>query len=185
MKPRVQNLSRISQGDIYRNVEYIEYAVEKDGEIEISKISFPYIVVMTQDCDLQWDYKSRYGRPKSANQDKFLLSVLVVPMYNAEHFFLGEQLSELQIDMRKIKKSGTEGKKIVDNQIERYHYFEFPDDISIVNSIVDFKHYFSVNIEYLKKQKQADFVCRIPPLFREKLSHRYAHFLSRIGLPEH
>ena len=32
---------RVCQGDIISNVEFIEYAVEKNGQIEISKIKFP------------------------------------------------------------------------------------------------------------------------------------------------
>ncbi len=49
---RVSKKSRIFQGDIYKDVEFIEYAIEKDGVIEISKITFPFVVVLTQDCDL-------------------------------------------------------------------------------------------------------------------------------------
>jgi hypothetical protein len=184
MKPQVRKLSRISQGDIYKDIEYIEYAVEKSGDIEISKISFPYVVVLTQDCDLKRDFKFRYGRPRPNNQDKFLLSVLVAPLYNIEHFFLGEQLSTLGINMQKIKRNKSPASRIKSNRDVRYHYLEFPQDIPIVSSVIDFKHYFSVNIEYLKKQNKNNFVCRIPPMHREKLSQRYANFLARIGLPE-
>ena len=46
---------RISQGDIYKDIEYIEYAFEKDGYIHISKIIFPLVIVLTQDCDLAQD----------------------------------------------------------------------------------------------------------------------------------
>ena len=44
--------TRISQGDVFRDVECIEYVVEKKGIIEVSKIVFPLIIVLTQDCDL-------------------------------------------------------------------------------------------------------------------------------------
>jgi hypothetical protein len=43
---------RVSQGDIIRNVEYIEHVSEKSGQLEISKIVFPLVVVLTQD----WSY---------------------------------------------------------------------------------------------------------------------------------
>ncbi len=183
MKVRKQNLKRISQGDIYKNVEYVEYIAEQTGKLKISKILFPYIIVLTQDCDLEQDFKFRYGRPRPKTQDKYLLSVLAAPLYNAEHVFLGEHLDELGIKMRKINKRKTEGKKVMQNQDPRYHYIEFPEDIPIVASVIDFKHYFAVNIEYLKKEKKSDFVCRIPQLYREDLSIRYANFLARIGLP--
>ena len=184
MRPRKQYLGRISQGDIYRNVDFIEYVAEKGGQVEISKITFPLVVVLTQDCDLEQDFRFRHGRPKRKTQDKLLLSVLVAPLYNAEHVYLGKHLSELHIAMQDIPKTSTYGKILQQNKNPRYHYVEFPPDISIVESVIDFKHYFSVNVEYLKKEKRQDFVCRLPPLYREDLSHRYACFLARIGLPQ-
>jgi hypothetical protein len=186
MRPRKQNLPRISQGNIYRDVDFIEYVVEKGGYVEISRIIFPLVVVLTQDCDLEQDFQFRHGRPRAKikTQDKLLLSVLVAPLYNAEHFYLGEHLSELGMQMQTINWNRSAGDIIKNNQNPRYHYVEFPDDTPIVASVIDFKHYFSVNIIYLKKEKKRDFVCRLPPLYREKLSQRYASFLARIGLPQ-
>ena len=42
------NVERLSQGDIIKDVEFIEYAIEKNGDIEVSKINFPLIIVLTQ-----------------------------------------------------------------------------------------------------------------------------------------
>lgn len=66
----------------------------------------------------------------------------------------------------------------------RYHYLEFPTEVPVTNSIVDFKHYFSVTVEYLKRVKQDGYVCNIAPVYREDLGQRFASFLSRIGVPE-
>lgn len=185
MKPRKHNLPRICQGDIYRNVDFIEYVVEKGGFVEISRISFPLIVVLTQDCDLEQDFKFRYGRPRTKikTQDKLILSVLVAPLYNAEHVYLGEHLIELGIQMETINKTKSHGKFLRNNTNPRYHYVKFPKEIPIVDSVIDFKHYFSVNVRYLKMEKKQDFICRLPPLYREDVSQRYASFLARIGLP--
>lgn len=184
MKLRKQNLPRISQGDIYRDVDFTEYVTEKGGYITISQITFPLVVVLTQDCDLEQDFKFRHGRPRPNTQDKLLLSVLVAPLYNAEYVRLGEHLFELDIQMQIINWNRTQGEFIRNNQNPRYHYLKFPDDIHIVESIIDFKHYFSVNIEYLKREKKRDFICRLAPLYRADLSQRYASFLARIGLPQ-
>jgi len=178
---------RISQGDIYRDVEYIEYAVEKKGTLEVSKIVFPFVVVLTQDCDLEQD--SRYRNPKNkcdvpSTHDKKLFSVLVAPLYNAEHVFMGEHLLNLQLKMTTINKKKTEGKTLMSNDRPRYHYFNFPASIPIVPSIVDFKHYFSVNIEYLARLNPKHFVCSLSDLYREDLSLHFANYLARIGLPE-
>jgi len=176
--------SRISQGDILRNVEMIEYAIERGGEIEISRIEFPLVIVLSQDCDLKQDFDYRWGRPHRNTQDKYLISVLVAPLYNAEHVFGGNHLSELNLKMQDINSDSKSVKeKIKDNEIPRYHYVLFPNTVPIVPSIIDFKHYFSVNVEHLKKIKQTSFVCKASELYRERISQRFADFLSRIGLP--
>jgi len=176
---------RVRQGDIYRNIEYIEYAIEEYGIIDISKIVFPLIVVLTQDCDLQQDYTFRlHGEPKTS-QDKYLLSVLVAPLYNADQFYLGEHLSELNLKMAgfESRSKKTANKSLKNNEVPRYHYLDFPNDIPIVSSVIDFKHYFSVNIEQLTAIKDTNFVCKVSQLYREDISQRFASFLSRVGLP--
>ncbi len=185
VRVRKQNINRIRQGDIFKQIEYIEYVSEVNGIIEVSKILFPYVIVLTQDCDLQQDFTFRWAkrRPKD-NQDKLLLSVLVAPLYNAEHVYSGDHLSDLGLKMQFISKKKTPGKNLRNNIMPRYHYIEFPPNIPIVPSVIDFKHYFSVNLEYLKKVKNEKFVCNIAPLYREDISQRFAAFLSRIGLPD-
>lgn len=176
-------ISRVSQGDIIRGVEHIEYVAEKNGKIEISKIKFPLVVVLTQDCDLEQDYKFRWSRYNAKTDDKLLLSVLVAPIYNAEHVYTGEQLTELGLKMQEINRKKTPGKTLRNNETPRFHFLEFGDDIPIVPSIVDFKHYFSVNIVYLKKLKSTKFVCQLSELYREDICQRFSSFMARIGLP--
>ncbi len=184
IKVRTGKQARVCQGDIFKDVEMIEYAVEKAGVIEISKIQFPIVIVLTQDCDLAQDYMFRWSRANTKTQDKWLISVLVAPLYNAEHLFRGEHLSELDMKMMDLENgSKTHRQKIRSNQDQRFHYVEFPDQIPIVPSVIDFKHYFSVNGNYLKGLKKSHFVCRVSELYREDISQRFASFLARIGLP--
>ena len=183
MKVTRRRLGRISQGDIFKDVEFIEYVIEKKGKLEISKIVFPLVIVLTQDCDLKQDSKTRYPRTLTSNQDKLVLSVLVAPLYNVEHVYQGEHLDQLKITMQIIDPKGTKGKNVRNNEVPRYHYIALPKEIPITPSVIDFKHYFSVNIPYLRGKK-SDFICRAGPLYREDISHRFASFLSRIGLPE-
>lgn len=174
-----RRLSRISQGDVFRDVECIEYVSERRGIVEVSKIVFPLVVVLTQDCDLEQDFNNRRRERHSSK----LLSVLVVPLYNAEHVFSGEHLSELGLTTEAIKKNRTPGETLMKNERPRYHYIDFPSDIRAVASIADFKHYFSVHTSYLEKIRSKGFVCRLDDLFREDLSQRFAAYLGRIGLP--
>jgi hypothetical protein len=174
----------IVRKDIYKDIDYIEYVKEKSGVLEVSKITFPLVIVLSQDCDLAQDFNSRLKDSSSVNQDKWLLSVLVAPLYNAEHVYQGDYLSNLGLKMQGINKMKSPGNNLRKNEIPRYHYIEFPADIPIVPSVIDFKHYFAVNLNYLKLMKRKNFVCSISPLFREDISIRFANYLARIGLPE-
>jgi hypothetical protein len=181
IKVRQQRVPRVCQGDIYRDVEFIEYISEKRGFIELSKITFPLVVVLTQDCDLQQDYTVRWSK-KVTNDDKMLFSVLVAPLYNLEHFRAGEHLLDLDRKMQRINSDAV--RLVKSNQNPRYHYVEFPQDVPIVPSVIDFKHYFSLNVEHVKRAKPKHFVCKIAEVYREDISQRFASFLSRIGLPD-
>lgn len=184
VKVRIGQDSRVRQGDVFKDVEFLEYVAEERGIIEVSRIEFPLAVVLTQDCDLMQDFRARYGRKhRPSTQDKLLLSVLVAPVYNLEHVYLGKHLETLDIEMEPITRGRTPGDYLLSNQRPRYHYLEFPDNVPIPPSVVDFKHYFSVTVEYLKQAKQDCFVCNIAPLHREDLAQRFAAFLGRIGVP--
>jgi hypothetical protein len=180
---RLSRNARVAHGDILRDVECIEYVVEKNGQIEVSKIVFPLVAVLTQDCDLAQDYTFRWSKKKKSSQDKYLLSVLVAPLYNVEHVYSGEQLSNLGMKMVEISRTKSPGTFLRNNEIPRYHYLEFGSKIPAVPSVVDFKHYFSVNVVYLKKHKRCHYVCRLSSLYREDVGQRFASFLARIALP--
>ena len=88
IKTKKDKADRIVQGDIIRNIEYVESVVEVSGQLEISKVNFPLVVVLTQDCDLEQDYRFRWSEEaESKSEDKWLLSVLVAPLYNVEHIY--------------------------------------------------------------------------------------------------
>lgn len=174
---------RLTQGDILRDVEHVEYVAIEDSVVTLSKIVFPLSIVLTQDCDLQQDHSFRSPEANKPNQDKYLMSVLLAPLYNAEHVFTGSHLSDLGLIMSPIQKNRTPGANLMNNETPRYHYLDFPADTPIAPSVIDFKHYFSCNVEYLKIHKKEHFVCQLDELFRESVSLRYSNFLSRIGLP--
>lgn len=183
VKVKVGKAARVTQGDIVKNLEYIEYVSEKDGNIEVSKIEYPLAIVLTQDCDLSQDYKFRWSKINTQNEDKWLMSVIVAPLYNAEHVYNGNHLEGLGMNMTPITRKKTHGQNLRNNETPRYHYLDFGAESSIPPSVIDFKHYFSVNVAYLKKHKSQNFVCQVAELYREDISNRFASYLSRIGLP--
>lgn len=169
---------RIYQGDILKNVHYVEAIAEDNGQVEISIITFPYAVVVSQECDLEWDQQSR--------PSKFaLVSALLVPLYNYEHILDGSYLEHLGTSMHTISsnKNKTDNKMLRQNDNPRYHYIEFPDDIELVPSVVDFKQYFTVSIDSMLQLKERNYICTLETPFKESLVQRFANYISRIGLP--
>lgn len=100
-KTYVESKSVINQCDIFRDIEYIEYVKEDENTIEVSKIIFPHVIILTQACDLQQDYNARkkWEETQQGNQDKFLISVIVAPIYNFEDFRQGKHLEQLGLMM--------------------------------------------------------------------------------------
>lgn len=179
--------SIINQCDIFKNVEFIEYVKEVDSVIEVSKIIFPKVIVLTQACDLLQDHNARKRNESDelANQDNFLISVIVAPLYNFEDFRLGEHLSQIGLNMQNMgRRSKSKCGNIIQNEDKRYHYLNFDKNVPITECVIDFKHYFTVNINYLDSVYKEQYICSIDSLYRELISQRFSNFLSRIGLPD-
>ena len=176
----------VNQCDIFRDVEFIEYAIESENTIEVSKIVFPNVIVLTQACDLQQDSDARARIIKNGggNQDKLLISVIVAPIYNFEDFRLGTHLEQLGMKMQEQgPRKKTKCDNIIKNETKRYHYLKFDNSVPIVESVIDFKHYFTVTVGYLNQIYENHYVCSIDSLYREQILQRFSFFLSRIGLP--
>ena len=180
-KTKISFEARVSQGDVFRDIDFIERVDISEGQLVVTKTEFPIIIVLTQDCDLASDYKIRWSRKDTPTHDQQLISVLVAPMYNAQHFFDGEHLTELNLKME--RQNSSRKQLIKSNQNQRYHYVDFGARIPIPASVVDFKHYFSIPVDSLKKRKRQQWICKIAEIYREDISQRFASYLSRIGLP--
>lgn len=170
---------RICQGDIIRDFEYVDYASVVGGKIKIWKRIIPYLIVLTQDCDLEWDY-TNHAEQKD-NQDKFLHSILVCPAYHAEKLRKGTHLEGLGLKMRRINSDRWNLVKKHNNA--RYHYLEDNKELQIPELVLDFKHYYTVPRDLFYEEAKEHYIGTINELFRESLSQRFTHYLSRIGLP--
>ncbi len=172
---------RICQGDIFRDVTYLLLTDIKKDEIEINEIIVPYLIVLTQECDLDWDYKF-HEKEEIDTHDKYLQSILVSPAYLAEKVKEGTHLEELDLKMQHISRK--KWSDVESNQNTRYHYLRKDDKFGIPALVVDFKHYYTIPRDLFYEKFLANYIGTLEQLFRESLSHRFSHYLSRIGLPE-
>src|SRR5665648_21353 len=172
------NEERICQGDIFRDFEYLEYTpTSKKTGTGIMK-TFPYLLVLSQDCDLESDCRSHTNSKDT--QDKFLFSILVCPGYLSEELREGTHLEEYKLKMQRINTD--RWNNIKNNQNPRYHFLEGEKTFQIPDLVLDFKHYYAISRDVLYKNFRDYYLGSINELFREALSQRFAYYLSRIGL---
>lgn len=175
----------IHQGDIFKSLIYYENYYEEKKNFQLSVLKFPHSIILTQECDLGKNQNERNDLKKIPSEgpiqhDKFLVSLLCAPLYNAEHLLSGKHLERLGIIAE--PKNSKQKPYIKSNRDPRYHYMEF-DNPELVPMIIDFKHYFTVTINYLENNYE-NRICSIEPIYRERISQRFSNFLSRIGLPD-
>jgi len=177
-----RTIKRICQGDILRNVDVIDnYILEQSGELVYDELNLPYIVVMTQDCDLESDFRNR-SQTTPEKHDKFLRTVLVCPAYIAANFKEGKHLEDLGLMMEKWNSKSFN--QIKDQNKDRFHFLNQDQELQVPELIIDFKHYYAIPRETLFRMYNLHYLATINQLFREFLSQRFANYLSRIGLPE-
>lgn len=178
---------RLHQGDIFRDLSLssTEYTGNDKKELTLTEYPLAYCVLITQDCDLEQDAKNRADHA-SQSQDKYLRSLLVLPAYVAEQLRDGNHIKDDDSnDQRTIQHIPTDKWKLItSNQSFRYHFLSGDEGLQIPNLVLDFKHYVTVSRAQLYQQAGDKYIGTINTLFRENLSNRFAHYLSRIGLPE-
>lgn len=170
----------IHQGDLIENFKY-NYPPIQGEEIEFDSIILPYVVVVSQDCDLEWDFENRNNPQENVTNDKFLLSILISPAHLAESFKIGVHLQSLGLTMNTWPSDLW--KRIKQNQDERFHFLPANTDFEIPDLVIDFKQYYTIPTEKIYEVHKSNYLASIEPLFREDLSQRFANYLSRIGLP--
>jgi hypothetical protein len=173
-------IKRICQGDILRDVDVIESYTKVGSTGELKYLTLPYIIVMTQDCDLESDFKNRSDIFKS--QDKYLRTILACPAYNASEFREGHHLDDIGLKMEHWNSKMFA--QIKEQQHTRFHFLEQDQILQVPDLVVDFKHYYTIPRDTLFGIYKDNYLVTINQLFREYLSQRFSNYLSRIGLPE-
>lgn len=172
---------RICQGDILRDINIIDnYSTDESGEFKYDELNLPYIIVMTQDCDLEGDFRNR-SQNQPEKHDKFLRTILICPAYNATDFRSGKHLEYIGQNMESWNSKNF--KQIKDQNKDRFHFLDQDQELQIPELVVDFKHYYALPRDTLYGMYGEHYLATINQLFREFLSQRFANYLSRIGLP--
>lgn len=170
---------RICQGDILKDLTYVIGEPTSKVEAEIDDEStFEYAIVMNQDCDLNQDFDQR--QESHQRDSRNIRSVLLCPGYPAQKFYQGNHITKwshpTQNDRMKEKIEAN-------NEMKRYHYIKGDIKLGVPELVIDFKHFYTVPVDLVYRQRKLSYMATIGELYREELSQRFAYFLSRIGLP--
>jgi len=174
---------RVAQGDILKDIIFIDWNISDSDpkKYKYDPKDLPYVVILSQDCDLLSDYNNRKD-PKAEKHDAYLQSILVCPAYSAADLRKGTHLEYLGLIME--KKNHDKYSTIKDNLDPRYHYLPGDPEVQNAELVVDFKHYYTLPVSYLYKIFNEQYVSSLNELFRESLCQRFSFYLSRIGLPK-
>ena len=165
----------LHQGEILSGV--VQYAPEAgaDDTVSFVAIQHPFCVVLSQECDLGWDY---LARSEDGSQTKFLGNVLLCTAHEEKEIREAKNLTSSIF------------KRVKQNKDERFQYLEecpaaFDlDGSGVPPLILDFKGYFTVPTEHLYAQlRGAGRRCCLNMPYAEHLSSRFAYFQSRLALP--
>lgn len=170
--------------------EHPPIALPQDTSIQYRAVHHPLMMVMNPDCDLEWDFRSRFP-DESAQSTYTPAPEASKPNILISHVLLCDVYEKGNI-IDRVSPGRDIWKRIEQNQDERYHHFRpAPIGDSSTNELLDlyldFKKVFGLPTESLYEGLRANAVKRIalvPPTYIHDLTHRFYGFLSRVGLPE-
>lgn len=141
----------------------------------VERLDHPYAIIISQDCDLEWDYRARHGQ---VPDDKLLAHVLFCDLFLPNEIRSGGRLnSEL---FRRVKQ----------NQDERYHHFDaapiHETGQALPELYADFKATFSLPVEFVYSLTSGGKATRrgfLPAPYLQDFIQRLYSFLGRVAIP--
>jgi len=186
--------SSLRQGEILTNlVQYTPILSEISGdseELPFAPIIYPYAIVVTQDCDLDWDYKAR--KNNNVPPSKLLNSVILCEVETAESVRNITKIPERKNTEEKNFMNSEAWNLVKTQRHERFYFFErIPiecelEQIGLPELTADFKRVFGIDVLTLYHQISRGITKRrafLSSPYLEHFSNRYQSFHGRVALP--
>lgn len=175
--------SSLLQGEILSNLVQARLDLSTVGTDApaVEFVTHPFVLVLTQDCDLDQDFKARQGQNK---EDKLIPAVLFCQLPTAE---------ELRGTSTTTGITSEIWKRISQNKDERYHFLQKVEPAcdalheGLPETAIDFKRYFSMPTDEVYRRVEigeARRRCVLVSPYMQHLCARFANYLSRVALPE-
>jgi len=168
----------LRQGEILCNVVQLKLKVETVGSPELEFVFqlHPYVIIVSQDCDLDWDYKARTDQ----TTDKLIPNILFCEVTTAESLRRGGDIN-----------SGIWGRVKI-NKDERYQFLQkvAAEEDALQQGLpelgIDFKRYFTLPADEVYTRivaQETQRRCRLVSPYLEHFSTRFAYYQFRVALP--
>lgn len=184
MFARSPDTGPLQQSEILSGVIQTRISMESlrlgDERPQVEEIQHPYSIVLTQDCDLYWDFTAREQGNDAGLQMKLVPNVLLCEL-SEEAVLRGEQGINSEV-----------WRRIAKNLNERFHRFpEVPPDgdrrgDGLPSLVADFKRIFTVPTEELYARMGADVIRRsfLQNPHLQHFSSRFGYYCLRVALPD-
>lgn len=177
---RIPEGRALRQGDLISNARAFEIR-SMDGDKPAGIVrTYGLSVIVTQDCDLEQDYKARFPTSGTdTNPDKLLFGILLCGVHEEATLKAGMHRPNAQ------KFGSKEWRPVEQNQSPRYQYFGWVPPLG-KQLVADFKDSFMVPCDFLYAELDAHSAQRAVQMdspYKEHLLQRFAWYLMRVGLP--
>jgi hypothetical protein len=156
--------------------------------LRVESVPHDLTVVLSPDCDLQWDYEMRFVSflaeypAKSADVNEHPSTVTHVLLCDLQNY---------DIFRPRFKDVPDVWRRVTQNQDERYHRLSAAaiesSELRLHDLFVDFKRVVGIRTDELYDGILGGGVARIaviPPYYLHDIIHRFYGFLSRVAIPE-
>lgn len=172
----------LRQGDVVASIRTFALAdltnpLQPQGKIR----EYGFTLVVTQDCDLDQDYKARFQTDQgvTVSPDKLLFGVLACGAYPEDTLKAGTHRAQAK------RFSREEWKAVKQNRDPRYQFLGYVPTADAV-LVADFKDFFMVPCDFLYRELQSQAIRRIAEMdtpYREHTMQRFCWYMMRVGLP--
>lgn len=180
----------ICQGDVFKNVRYNYINGEDKDNVEIIEYTFPYAIIISQGCDVL--SMGEIAISHEGKMTKFMPSILMCPIYHADYVSKAEHMDEvfsnlgLQDDENDNRVMYTKKDKEVMQKDWHYRFHMLRvvigKDVVMDNTLLDFKHYFTVPASYLVKNRK-NRIFHLEDIYAEQITLKFSTFLARVAMP--
>lgn len=175
----------LRQGELITGLRSLTYSTISEESTDAAILTHDYALILSQDCDLDWDFPVRYGEReyREQNAHKLMQDVLfciVSPAQTVRNGFPATFMNKKKWE------------SISKNMDERFHFFQLvqPDQDAqaqeLPELVADFKLYFSIPTASVYKQIDSGSAmrrCVLKSPYLEHYAQRYCSYQGRIALP--